>query len=29
MISKDKALKLIKIYMYACSQYQETMNCYC
>lgn len=29
MIPKDKALKLIKIYMYVCSQYQETLNCYC
>ena len=29
MIPKDKALKLVKIYMYVCSQYQETLNCYC
>ena len=29
MIPKDKALKLIKIYIYVCSQYQETLNCYC
>ena len=29
MIPKDKALKLIKIYMYVCSQYQETLNYYC
>ena len=29
MIPKDKALQLIKIYMYVCSQYQETLNCYC
>lgn len=29
MIPKDKALKLIKIYMYVCSLYDETLNCYC
>ena len=29
MIPKDKALKLIKIYMYVCSKYDETLNCYC
>lgn len=29
MIPKDKALKLIKIYIYVCSQYSETLNCYC
>ena len=29
MIPKDKAIKLIKIYMYVCSQYSETLNCYC
>ena len=29
MISKDKALKLIKIYMYVCSKYDETLSYYC
>ena len=29
MIPKDKAQKLIKIYMYVCSKYDETLNCYC
>lgn len=29
MISKDKALKLIKIYMYVCKQYDENLKYYC
>lgn len=29
MIPKDKALKLIKIYMYVCKQYDENLKYYC
>lgn len=29
MIPKDKALKLIKIYMYVCKQYEENLKYYC
>lgn len=29
VIPKDKAQKLIKIYMYVRSKYDETLNCYC
>lgn len=29
MISKDKVLKLIKIYMYVCKQYDENLKYYC
>lgn len=29
MIPKDKALKLIKIYMYVCKQYDENLQYYC